>query len=461
MSDNNQKPALHSPIFSEGLRTAVISTAYLRPEMEVAVIGAGARFISAGLAPLVQRVDVIVNSEEMLAEARRELQDFSNIDIKQAGGLSVSLEESSLDVVFSVHHLDGNSDPLVGLQQMARLLKPGGRLVLGGWAAGLSSKTKEGVAIPSQGLDKAALHDWLVQAGLVNVLIHSTGDWFCATGTQRLSGAQGAVREHYAAVALNSGGCCAPVSGVGEGVDSQLIAQGSGSCCSPSPLINLESLEAVHFETGYDPDQRAAAPQEAADFALGCGNPTAMAALRPGEVVLDIGSGGGLDAFLAARQVGVSGKVIGVDMTPEMLQRARASAQKAGLSQVEFRQGQAEALPVDDASVDVILSNCVINLSEDKGQVFREAFRVLKPGGRLEISDMVTGSAFPAQLRQDPHNWGGCVFGALPEQEYLDLIAYAGFVEVEKRKQVPAGIVAGVKLSSITVRAVKPLCELL
>ena len=171
---------------------------------------------------------------------------------------------------------------------------------------------------------------------------------------------------------------------------------------------------------------------------------------------MDIGSGGGIDAFLAARKVGPTGRVIGVDMTPAMLERARATASKNGYQNVEFRQGQAEALPVGDETVDVILSNCVINLTEDKGQVFREVFRVLKPGGRLEVSDMVTSGALPLQARQDAGEWAGCVSGALPEQEYLDLIAQAGFGEVVVRGRSASGEVAGLTVYSAIVAARKP-----
>jgi arsenite methyltransferase len=172
--------------------------------------------------------------------------------------------------------------------------------------------------------------------------------------------------------------------------------------------------------------------------------------------VLDIGSGGGIDAFLAARKVGPTGKVIGVDMTPAMLERARLTASKNGFQNVEFRQGQAEALPVEDGCVDVILSNCVINLTEDKGLVFREAFRILKPGGRLEVSDMVTNEALPLPDRQDAAEWASCVSGALPEQEYLDLIAQAGFSEVVVRGRSESGQVAGVNVYSAIVAARKP-----
>ena len=172
--------------------------------------------------------------------------------------------------------------------------------------------------------------------------------------------------------------------------------------------------------------------------------------------MLDIGSGGGIDVFLAARKVGLTGRVIGVDMTPAMLERARATASKNGFQNVEFRQGQAEALPVEDGMVDVILSNCVINLTEDKGQVFREAFRSLKPGGRLEVSDMVTSGALPLQARQDAGEWAGCVSGALPEQEYLDLIAQAGFRDVVVRGRSDSGQVAGVNVYSAIVAACKP-----
>ena len=224
------------------------------------------------------------------------------------------------------------------------------------------------------------------------------------------------------------------------------------SCCSGET-----KYEEVTFTTGYRPEELSAAPKEAADISLGCGNPLAMAGLKPGEVVLDIGSGGGLDAFLAAAKVGPAGRVIGVDMTPAMLERARASAERNGITNVEFRQGYAEELPVADGEVDVIISNCVINLTEDKGHVFREAFRVLKPGGRLEVSDMVTSGAMPMELREDADGWAECVTGALPEQEYLDLIAQAGFEGINTRRSPSMGDAFGVSVYSAIVSARKPL----
>ena len=196
-------------------------------------------------------------------------------------------------------------------------------------------------------------------------------------------------------------------------------------------------------------------PPEADAISLGCGNPIAMAGLRPGEVVVDIGSGGGMDSFLAAGRVGPTGRVIGVDMTPAMLERATRAAQKAGIANVEFRFGQAEAMPVADATVDVVLSNCVINLVEDKGQVFGEAFRVLKPGGRLEVSDIVSAGPLPLAARQDAGEWAGCVSGALPEGEYLDLIVQAGFQTPTVRRSPSSGDIAGVPLYSAIVSARK------
>jgi SAM-dependent methyltransferase len=207
--------------------------------------------------------------------------------------------------------------------------------------------------------------------------------------------------------------------------------------------------------TGYTADQLAAVPAPAAAISLGCGNPGALATLRPGEVVLDIGSGGGIDAFFAARRVGSEGRVIGLDMTPAMIARARKTAEESGLTNVEFRLGQAEAMPVEDDTVDVIMSNCVINLCEDKGRVFEEAYRVLRDGGRLAISDVVAAGPLPLSMRSDPTAWAGCVSGALPEREYLDLLAAAGFRDIEAKRSLSGGQVAGVTVYSLSVTAHK------
>ncbi len=181
----------------------------------------------------------------------------------------------------------------------------------------------------------------------------------------------------------------------------------------------------------YSPEEVASVPKEVSGSSCACGNPVALASLKGGEVVLDLGSGAGMDAFLAARRVGDTGKVIGVDRTDEMLEKATKAAMKQGLSNVEFRKGEIESLPVEDETIDVILSNCVINLVTDKEAVFREAFRVLRPGGKLAISDRVLKSELPPKAREDLDLWSSCVSGALLESEYLSLIEKAGFVEVK------------------------------
>ncbi|KKG14392.1 arsenite S-adenosylmethyltransferase [Methanosarcina sp. 2.H.T.1A.6] len=205
----------------------------------------------------------------------------------------------------------------------------------------------------------------------------------------------------------------------------QEIVTLGGSCCSGGGCCGDSSSADLSKSFGYSEADVQAVPD--ANLGLGCGNPTAFAELKPGDIVLDLGSGAGFDCFLAAQRVGSSGKVIGVDMTPEMVEKAQANAQKYGYLNVEFRHGDIEALPVDDSSVDVIISNCVINLAPDKEKVFREAFRVLKPEGRMYVSDMVLLAELPEDLQNDKELLAGCVAGAVLKEEYLNLLIKAGF----------------------------------
>ena len=220
-------------------------------------------------------------------------------------------------------------------------------------------------------------------------------------------------------------------------------------------MISLDEIGSVKWDGGYTIADKADVPVESADFSLGCGNPLAMASLKAGETVLDIGSGGGLDAFIAAKRVGKTGQVIGVDMTPAMLERARLAAEKGGYTNVDFRQGYAEKMPVADGTVDVIISNCVINLTEDKAKVFGEAYRVLKVGGRLEVNDMVFGGAILPAARTSTTGWAECISGALPENEYVDLVKQAGFQDVTVRRSTSAGASGGVPVYSVQVSANK------
>ena len=220
----------------------------------------------------------------------------------------------------------------------------------------------------------------------------------------------------------------------------------SASCCGPMPKdLYVQGI-------GYSLDEINDLPDAALGAAAGCGNPTAIAGLKEGEVVLDLGSGGGIDVFLSARKVGPTGRVIGVDMTDEMLALARANAEKLGFENVEFRKGDIEDLPVEDGTVDVIISNCVINLAPDKDKVFREAFRVLKPGGRITVSDIVTDGPLPKEIRENPDQWAACVSGALEAEDYLGKIHDAGFENVRMLDRRGFGLVY-----STEVEAFKPL----
>lgn len=202
------------------------------------------------------------------------------------------------------------------------------------------------------------------------------------------------------------------------------VRSGGSSCCGASEAI--EGCDPITSNL-YDAVQTGALPEEAVLASLGCGNPTALAQLNEGETVLDLGSGGGIDVLLSARRVGSTGKAYGLDMTDEMLALARENQRKAGVENVEFLKGEIEHIPLPDNSVDVVISNCVINLSADKDQVLREAFRVLKPGGRFAVSDVVTRGGIPADVRQNMLLWVGCIAGALQDSEYVTKLAKAGF----------------------------------
>jgi arsenite methyltransferase len=252
------------------------------------------------------------------------------------------------------------------------------------------------------------------------------------------------VRDSYAKVATGQqNGCCSP---------------GVGCCDTERPAATSAD------KLGYSAEEIAALP-EGADLGLGCGNPQAIAALKSGETVLDLGSGAGFDCFLASRSVGLTGRVIGVDMTPEMLAKARANAAKTNTTNVEFRLGQIEHLPVADDSVDAIISNCVINLSPDKPQVFREAFRVLKPGGRVAVADIVRTADLPPEIASDLAALCGCVAGAATVEELETMLRNAGFEQIRIRPKdtskefirdwIPGRNVADYVVSA-SIEAVKP-----
>jgi SAM-dependent methyltransferase len=226
------------------------------------------------------------------------------------------------------------------------------------------------------------------------------------------------VRDRYGQIAddfkpQTTASCCGP-------------SENTSSCCPPSDTAADPTVTQL-----YETDDLMSLPDDVTGLSLGCGDPVTLASLQPGQTVLDLGSGGGIDCFLAAKRVGETGRVIGVDMTAQMIEKARVNKAKMGVENVEFRLGEIEHLPVADETVDVVISNCVINLSPDKPQVFRDTFRVLRPGGWIAVSDIVTDGDLPAEIKNDLSAWAGCVAGAWDAKDYVAAIEAAGFVDVE------------------------------
>ncbi len=230
-----------------------------------------------------------------------------------------------------------------------------------------------------------------------------------------------------------------------------LTPTGGDSCCGTTESADAETSSWA--DKLYSAEQLGTLPQEVSELSLGCGNPTAIAELKPGESVLDLGSGGGLDCFLAAQQVGPEGRIVGLDMTDEMLELARRNMAKVGATNVQFEKGEMESMPLPDGTFDVIISNCVINLSPDKDAVFRESFRVLEPGGRIRVSDLVWTREPTAAERQDLESWTECVAGALVDEEYVSKLKAAGFVDV---KMEPKGEFGQTGVVSAYISAKKP-----
>jgi ubiquinone/menaquinone biosynthesis C-methylase UbiE len=250
------------------------------------------------------------------------------------------------------------------------------------------------------------------------------------------------VREHYASLVKEDGSCCSSSCGCGTGIDIEAAFKGKFA-----------------EKNDYTEAQLSSIPADAVEHSFGCGNPLAYVGAREGDVILDLGSGAGIDVLLASQLVGESGRAIGVDMTPEMIEKARKNAAAAGVRNVEFRLGEIESMPVEDESVDWIISNCVINLSPDKDQVFQEAYRVLKPGGKLVVSDIVA-SRLPKWVRSAISAWVSCISGALPEGRYLDSIRRAGFEGVRVLSKSAYAKLGKAEIASVKVEAAKPFGRL-
>lgn len=437
--------ALRATMFSDAVREAALARAALHPQAVVADVGAGTGFLAQGLAPRVARVHVVDNSPEMLSVARRNLATFDNVEFWVAEGTSLPFADVSLDAILANMYLHHMADPAAAIREMSRVLKPGGRLVITDLSEHSYTWLREEHHDVWLGFARGQVQAWFEAAGLVNVWVEDTHQSCCAqsqasqrvasvavfvaSGTKPNPRMDEAVQAHYRRIAQEGVGCCGPLPV--EGIPLEAIGAGASCCASAAPEV------------------------EEAPISLGCGHPVALADLQPGEVVLDIGCGAGADVFPAADRVGPTGRVIGVDMLPEMLEWARRVAAARGLANVEFRQGDVLALPVADASVDVVMSNCVINLVQDKARAFREAWRVLKPGGRLAISDVVTNRPFSPALRSDTASWAACVSGALSEDEYLALIAQVGFSSFVIARSDGLFAEDGTQVYSLHVRATK------
>ena len=445
---------LRSGFFSEAVRDKALATARVRAGQLAADIGAGSGFIAAGLLREGLCVIAVDQSEAMLAEMQRKLGGQAAIEYRQGEAENLPLETGSVDYAFANMYLHHVESPPKAIEEMVRILKPGGRLVITDLDEHDFEFLREEQSDRWLGFKRADIEQWFLAAGLDEVRVDCLGENCCAdsdggdqvasvgifiaAGQKAGGDIKEQVRARYGAIAnrFNAAPSAVPIDLVDSRPQAAAACCGPVDCCSPTGSVE----DVILAETLYPDSDLADLPESVTDIALGCGNPTAIANLKPGETVLDLGSGGGIDCFLAARRVGPVGRVIGVDMTDSMLALANKNKAKLGLTNVEFRRGEIEALPVESNSVDVVISNCVINLSPDKDAVFREIFRVLKPGGRLSVSDIVTEGQFPPQLRANINAWAGCITGALDQSVYLHKMEQAGLVGVQVESRVSYGL---------------------
>jgi arsenite methyltransferase len=441
-----QWDALRATMFSDAVREAALARAALHPQAVVADIGAGTGFLAQGLAPHVACVHVVDSSPEMLRIARRKLAAFNNVQFHEAEGTCLPFADASLDAVLANMYLHHVTDPAIAIREMSRVLRPGGRLVITDLSEHAYDWLRDEHHDVWLGFARGQVQAWFEAAGLVNIRVENTRHSCCAQS-------QAGLEQASVAIFVASG--MKPDPQMDEAVRAHYrhLAQGGAGCCGPLPSVVIP-LEAIGVGIARDASAALEVVRES-PLSLGCGNPVALADLQPGEVVLDIGCGAGADVLSAAERVGSTGRVIGVDVLSEMLERARRVALTRGLTNVEFRQGDALALPVAEESVDVVISNCVINLVRDKGRAFREAWRVLKPGGRLAISDIVTDRPFSPSLRANAESWVACVSGALSEEEYLALIMQAGFSALVVARSDGLLTEDGTQIYSLYVKAIK------
>jgi ubiquinone/menaquinone biosynthesis C-methylase UbiE len=425
---------IRQDLFPDDLRDKALDAAPLVPGALAADLGAGTGFLSEGLLARGLRVVAVDQSPAMLAELVGRLGSPAGLETRQGTAEALPVADGEVDFVFAnmfLHHVE---DPAAALREMARILAPGGTLVL----TDLDAHEHEFLRTEQHdrwlGFARGDVRGWLEAAGFEAAAVGDTRDSCCsssccggekaqvgvflATGTKPAAGATAgrdealrqAVRRRYAQAARQAASGATAGCGCGCGTDAE--------------------LEAVVTRGHYEAEA-AELPKSAVEASLGCANPVALADLRPGETVLDLGSGGGIDVILSARRVGPQGKVYGLDMTDEMLELARRNVDEAGVGNVELLRGLIEEVPLPGGSVDVVLSNCVINLTPDKPRALAEAFRVLRPGGRFAVADIVATRPIPPAVRRQVELWSACVGGALTVDEYRDALAAAGFTDVD------------------------------
>ncbi|HPC05795.1 MAG TPA: arsenite methyltransferase [Anaerolineaceae bacterium] len=421
----------------------IIQKVYLRSEYAVLLTGEVSGELLRQTAAQAYKVFLVADAAETLEEELHKPGGLVNVEVLLPAEVESQIPPESMDAVIAVIDSENGNQPLPFMKTMAALLRPAGRLVL------VVKEPRSG----SWDLDGSRLKVLMHKADLVNVILQSEPDKLAAhdtsiqecfflAGSKNVAGARSNVRKRYQSLAEESS-CC---------------GETEPSCCCPSSCCcGTEEVDStVTFNTGYSIEDIQPLPEESARLTLGCGNPIARANLQPGEQVLDIGSGAGIDVLLAARIVGEKGKAVGVDMTPAMLERARLAASKGKFSNVEFKMGHAEALPLEDNTFDAVISNCVINLCEDKGKVFEEIYRVLHSGGRMVISDIVTDGDIPLEARLEAAGWAACISGALPHTEYLGLLKQAGFSIEGVQQGISGGTLGDTRVYSLEITAWKP-----